>query len=236
MPLYHVYHARSIWWSCLRHMWILGPLVLSHGVCGMFIIADLCIPCHILILWMTMAVMLWTRVVYISYGTVSWCPLHFCHTCSFNSIQPLLVLLDRLSGFAIFMCGFIILWHVGSIWWSCLRYMWIFCPLAPSHGICGMSTIADLCIPCQILIVLWIIMAVVLWTRVVYISYGTVSLCPLHFCHTCSFSSIQSQLVLLDRLSGFAIFTCGYIILWHRPMVYVASPSSLSILHHHPSS
>ena len=126
--------------------------------------------------------------------------------------------------------------HVGSIWWSCLRYMWILCPLAPSHGICGMSTIADLCIPCHIFIVLWIIMAVVLWTRVVYISYGTVSWCPLHFCHTCSFSSIQPLLVLLDRLSGFAIFTCGFIIIWHRPMVYVASPSSLSILHHHPCS
>ena len=126
--------------------------------------------------------------------------------------------------------------HVGSIWWSCLRYMWILCPLAPSHGICGMSTIADLCIPCHIFIVLWIIMAVVLWTRVVYISYGTVSWCPLHFCHTCSFSSIQPLLVLLDRLSGFVIFTCGFIIIWHRPMVYVASPSSLSILHHHPCS
>ena len=37
-------------------------------------------------------------------------------------------------------------------------------------------------------------------------------------------------------LSGFAIFTCGFIIIWHRPMVYVASPSSLSILHHHPCS
>ena len=126
--------------------------------------------------------------------------------------------------------------HVGLIWWSCLRYMWILCPLAPSHGICGMSTIADLCIPCHIFIVLWIIMAVVLWTRVVYISYGTVSWCPLHFCHTCSFSPIQPLLVLLDRLSGFAIFTCGFIIIWHRPMVYVASPSSLSILHHHPCS
>ena len=76
----------------------------------------------------------------------------------------------------------------------------------------------------------------VLWTRVVYISYGTVSWCPLHFCHTCSFSSIQPLLVLLDRSSGFAIFTCGFIIIWHYPMVYVASPSSLSILHHHPCS
>ena len=69
---------------------------------------------------------------------------------------------------------------LGSIWWVCLRYMWILCPLAPSHGICGMSAIADLCIPCHILIVLWIIMAVLLWTRVVYISYGTVSWCPMH--------------------------------------------------------
>ena len=54
--------------------------------------------------------------------------------------------------------------------------------------------------------------------------------------HSCSFISIQSLLVLLDWLSGFAIFTCGFIIFWHCPMVYVASPSSLSILHHHPCS
>ena len=67
--------------------------------------------------------------------------------------------------------------------------MWILCPLAPSHGIFGMSTTADLCIPCHILTVLWIIMAVILWTRVVYISYGTVSWFPLHICHTCSFNS-----------------------------------------------
>ena len=42
-------------------------------------------------------------------------------------------------------------------------------PLAPSHGICGISTIADLCISCHILFVLWVIMAVMLWTRVHYI-------------------------------------------------------------------
>ena len=46
--------------------------------------------------------------------------------------------------------------------------------------------------------------------------------------------SFQSLLVLLDRISGFAKFTCGFIILCLRPMVYVASLSSLSILHHHP--
>ena len=61
--------------------------------------------------------------------------------------------------------------------------MWIIFPLAPSHGICGMSTIADLCIPCHILTALWIIIAVMLWTRVVYVSYGTVSWCQLHLYH-----------------------------------------------------
>ena len=107
-------------------------------------------------------------------------PFFFCPYCTNTPTQLIVICLVILLS----LC------HVGSIWWSCLRYMWILCPLAPSHGICGMSTSADLCIPCHILIVLWIIMAVVLWTRVVYISYGTVSWCPLHFCHTCSFNPI----------------------------------------------
>ena len=262
----------SIWWVCLRYMWILCPKAPSHGICGMSIIADLCIPCHILIvLWIIMAVVLWTRVVYISYGTVSWCPLHFCHTCSFSSIQPLLVLLDRLSGFAIFTCGFIIIWHRPMVYVASPSSLSILHhhPCSADSHLSGftfatMSCWVDLVVLPQIhvdslsfSIVSWylwhvhhcwpmhsmshfhcimIIMAVVLWTRVVYKSYGTVSWCPLHFCHTCSFISIQSLLVLLDWLSGFAIFTCGFIILWHCPMVYVASPPSLSILHHHPCS
>ena len=121
--------------------------------------------------------------------------------------------------------------HVGSIWWSCLRYMWILCPLAPSHGICGMSTSADLCIPCHIFIVLWQSCCGHVWfIYPMALSHGV------HCISVILAPSIQSLLVLLDRLSGFAIFTCGFIIFWHRPMVYVASPSSLSILHHHPCS
>ena len=125
----------------------------------------------------------YSRVVLLSFGIVPWCMWHLhllCPYCTTTPAQLIVICLVLLLP----LC------HVGSIWWSCLRYMWILCPLAPSHGICGMSTSADLCIPCHILIVLWIIMAVVLWTRVIYISYGTVSWCPLHFCHTCSFHPI----------------------------------------------
>ena len=108
-------------------------------------------------------------------------------------------------------------------------YMWILCPLAPSHGICGKSTIADLCISCHILIILWIIMAVVLWTCVVYISYGTVSWCPLHPCHTCSFTSIYSYLVFLESLK----LLC-YIHVWfYYPLASSHGVYGISILFVH---
>ena len=165
------------------------------------------------------------HIVYISYGTVSWCPLHFCHTCSFSSIQPLLVLLDRLSGFAIFTCGFIIIWHRPMVYVASPSSLSILHhhPCSADSHLAGftfatMSCWVDLVVLPQIHVdslsfstvswYLWhvhhcwpmhsmshfhcimIIMAVVLWTRVVYKSYGTVSWCPLHFCHTCSFNPI----------------------------------------------
>ena len=57
------------------------------------------------IIYIIMAVVLWTRVVYISYGTVSWFPLHFCHTCSFNPIT---------------------LGTLGQIKWFCHIHVWFF--------------------------------------------------------------------------------------------------------------
>ena len=100
-------------------MWILCPLDPSHGICGMSTIADLCIPCHIfIVLWIIMAVVLWTRVVYISYDIAPWCPLHFCHTCSFNSIT---------------LCA------LGQIKWFCHIHVWFYYPLASSHVVCGIS-------------------------------------------------------------------------------------------------
>ena len=204
-------------------MWIVYPLAPFYCICGMSTIADLCIPCHILIvLWTIMEVMLWIRVVYISYSTVSWCPLHLCHTCliAFNHswcsdlvILPYSRVFYYPLAFSHGVCGIsilfvhiaqphlltclvvlLILYHFimsGRFWWSCFRYMWIVLPEAPSHCFCGMSIFAELCIPCHILIVLWIIMAVVLWTRVVYISYATVSWCPLHLCLTCSINTLS---------------------------------------------
>ena len=173
----------------------------------------------------------YSRVVLLSFGIVPWCMWHLhllCPYCTTTPAQLIVICLVLLLP----LC------HVGSIWWSCLRYMWILCPLAPSHGICGMSTSADLCIPCHILIVLWIIMAVVLWTRVVYISYGTFSWCPLHFCHTCSFNPIT--LSAFGRIKWFLPYSRVVLLsfgivpwcMWHRHLLcpYCTTTPALCVL------
>ena len=56
----------------------------SHYICGIYTIADLYIPCHILV----MAGVLWIRVVNISHDTVSTCPLHLSLSLSLAPLTP----------------------------------------------------------------------------------------------------------------------------------------------------
>ena len=128
----------AIWWSCVRNMWIFCPVEQSQGTWGMSTIVDLHafhvifryiafaantglnnnLTCHIN---HCMAAMLWTLVVYISYGTVSWCLLHLCHTCT--------IIIKSLGS-------------TGLIWYLCHRYMWI---IFSFHGVCDISTFFNLC-------------------------------------------------------------------------------------------
>ena len=144
---YDQYGSRAV-----GHVWFIYPMALSHGVhCISVILVPLSQFNHSWCSWTDLVVLPYSRVVLLSIGIVPWCMWHLhllCPYCTTTPAQLIVICLVLLLP----LC------HVGSIWWSCLRYMWILCPLAPSHGICGMSTSADRCILCHILIVLWIIM------------------------------------------------------------------------------
>ena len=101
-----LYHARSILVVLLQvhvdcQTWSIVSLFLWH--------VHLCWAMHSVshshcIMDYYGSVMLWTRVVYISYATGSWCPLHLCLTCSINALS---------------LCS------TGLIWWLCHRHMLI---------------------------------------------------------------------------------------------------------------
>ena len=64
--------------------------------------------------------------------------------------------------------------------------------------------------------------------RTAHIDFGTISWYPLHLHRTCIFNSFKSFFEFLNGSSDFVMYSCGFIIFWHRSMVHMKYPSSLS--------